>query len=67
MPTQEHDDPAHVSAKLVHAGEDIPVAVAGGFVRQPAPYDGVLFETNDSFFFVGRAWLAALLSGRGAK
>ena len=44
--------PAPIRVRPVRAGEEISVAVEGGFVRRKAPVDGIAIETPERDIFL---------------
>lgn len=48
----EHDDPSHVTTRAIREGEEFAGPVEGGYIRRPAPEDGVLVENREVTLFV---------------
>jgi hypothetical protein len=55
----------HPTVRAVRAGEEISVQVDGGFVRRPAPDDGVVIELVDRDVFVSADVLLEALRALG--
>jgi hypothetical protein len=63
--SQRSEPSAHPLLRTVRAGDEITVAVEGGFARRRAPTDGVIIQLSDRDLFLSADALVEALRALG--